>query len=386
MRARVLAVVVFAVVQIGFALSLLLGYRPAAGEPAVDLSTYLLAARAMRSGLDVYTLSIEQWSELANGAGITAFAPPYRYTPLTAALLQPFADVPLPVVFAVWSLLGVAALAVSALLLSRAATGRWIDPVAFLATGTWGPALSTIYTGQVNAVALVSVTASLALPTVTGGAFTGLAAALKPIAAPLLALDAFRARWRRVGVGLGALILSALVGGVGPFASYVAHVLDISVLAAVPVVHDPRDQSLLSAAAWAMPGSPDLARAVGTALSATVIGVAVFVARRGDVGLGVGVVCAAAALAAPISWYHNLTIAVVLVPFLWRTVGPVGKAAIVSSLAMIDLYAVTWRQLAEMGFVSVPTFACLVLLALGLVAIARGARPIHAATSAAAPP
>jgi len=118
--------------------------------------------------------------------------------PALALLMAPLGALPLTAAYAIWTALGVAALAGAAVLLGRLAdaTQRMrLLPFAMLAP----PSLIALAEGQTTPFVLLAIAGSLGAPPLWSGALLGLAA-FRPQLLPLVALVALTDRRRALGL------------------------------------------------------------------------------------------------------------------------------------------------------------------------------------------
>jgi glycosyl transferase family 87 len=126
--------------------------------------------------------------------------------PALALLMAPLGALPIVPAFAIWTALGVVALAAAAFFLGRLAEPRQrlrLLPFSLLAP----PSLIALAEGQTTPFVLLAVAASLRAPPFWSGALLGLAA-FRPQLLPLIALVALTERRR----ALGLIATTALVG------------------------------------------------------------------------------------------------------------------------------------------------------------------------------
>ncbi|MCS7287391.1 MAG: DUF2029 domain-containing protein [Anaerolineae bacterium] len=208
-------VLAFLTVEIGWAAVVVMANK------GTDFYLYYLAAEALKRGLDIYGLDNTAWQQLAIEVGVPHYAPPYRYPPLIATMIEPLTLLPPRHAFAVWCGANALLLLATAFLLSRWIAGQWVAPWIFIGLAGYVPVLTTVYAGQVNLFVFLSVVAYLFAFTRGRLAGAGLALAtgimLKPIPAPL-ALHAawkFQARivlWLFIGLVLLGLITIPFIG------------------------------------------------------------------------------------------------------------------------------------------------------------------------------
>ncbi len=386
-HAGLVALLFFVLLQGGFTAYLLAGGRPSAGAPSVDFATYYLAAKAMLQGEEVYDFTDADWQRLAAASDVADFAPPYRYPPLTAALITPLTRLPFPSGLAIWSVLSIVGLLVAGLALSRLG-GVQLDPAVFVAIGAYLPALTTLYTGQVNDLVVLGVALYVLLArdrAYLAGAILGVSLMLKPIGAPLVAHLAWRRDLRALaGVAIGlAASLAASLAIVGPrsHAQYLGAAWSLSTLAPEAPVTYPTNQSLLGAlgrTAEAAGLDPEFARSLWLAASLVLVILIAMLTqrRRGEradaFDLQTGLVLLAINLLAPVSWYHHLTIAAISLVVAWRVATPRLRGWLLLAFGLIELHGLFWHRLeGATVLLSLATYGLLVAFAVTAVLLMR---------------
>jgi hypothetical protein len=168
--------------------------------PMYDLEAYLEAARAVASGGNPYAatlaMGVDQW-----GIGKVFISPPF-----VAHVLAPFSALPIEVVFAGWTVAGVAAVLGAIRLVAADALARRAPFLAFCFVYVWG----SLVLGQVNLFTLAGLLLALGARN-SAAAGLGLALAILTRAIPgafalVLLLDR---RWRALAwavIGVGAAI------------------------------------------------------------------------------------------------------------------------------------------------------------------------------------
>jgi hypothetical protein len=182
----------------------------------VDYYTYVIAAYALTHGINIYLTPDVGYDALAAKLGITTYATPYAYPPLTAMIVWPLTFLPLRIGAAVWVFSsGLAALA-AGLLLGAFADSNWKRRLILVASICFGPTLATMYLGQVNAFVLLLTAYALYLfrrnRNAVGGVSLAIGMWLKPLAIGLAALLVWRVRARPL---IGAIIASVIIVFIG---------------------------------------------------------------------------------------------------------------------------------------------------------------------------
>lgn len=311
MNARAAAAVV-ALAVLGH--TVVLAIWPQAHTLLIDLQVYRAGGESVLAGRPLYD-------------GGVLLDLPFVYPPFAALVFVPLAWLPLPVLAAGWTVLGLVLLAVvvrrcgaaGPLLVAVVALATWLDPVR-----------TTLYLGQINLVLLALVAGDLfGRPgSRWRGVGIGLAAALKLTPLLFVAYLLLTGRIRAAATALGTFVAAGAVGVLVAPADSVRYWLRGTFASAgrISDVDGPSNHSLAGFLARA--GLPDLVPAALLAL--LTLAVAAAVHRRGDdlaagtlVGLG-------SAAAAPFAWSHHWVWVVPLVVLLARRVVAGERAAAVA--------------------------------------------------------
>jgi len=356
-----------------------------------DFYLYYLAASAFRSEMDVYDMHhFEHWQPLADALNVPAFAPPYRYPPLLAVLIMPLLALPPRVAGFVWTIANtIAVMGAVAVLAEILPGGRKRLPWMWLIAVLFVPVLSTLYSGQVNALVLLSIALALWAsqrnrPTEAGLALS-LGIMLKLMPLTLVVYFLWRRQWRVVigaiaGLAILALLCIPFVGWDAMW-SYGQHMA----LKADPHQFEvkPQNQALvgffsriLTSYSWGTPwaDNPPLAWALGRGLGLILLGATFLLCWPGrPVGRllmeETSLVIIATLLFPSICWYHYLMLLLIpLFTLLWNNADHPRRRALVwvavGCLLAIDLYGVLWIVfLKHVLLLSLATYATLVLWA-----------------------
>ena len=374
------------------------GLWTALNQRGVDFAVYYLAAKTLPHGTNLYTLTEADWTSLAAQFHIPEVTPPYRYPPLTAGILSPFAGLPYPAALLVWSALSVAATLLSGLVLSRVVSRRRIDPLVFAALTLYVPILTTVYAGQINTFVLLGLALYLAFAqrqSLASGVSLAAAIMLKPLAAPLIVHLAWRREWRQIAAVAAGLILmvgvSIALAGLQTHLDYLANAGQLSAVSvdAGPVTYPP-NQSVFGffgrllttnefAPAWA--DRPELARALSIVVATLLlIGVAALTwPRPGDAGafaLETGLVLVTTNLIFPISWYHHAVISIAPWLLAWHAApSRRWRAWLVAAFALIDAQGVLWHRLeGHTLLLSLGTYGLIIVFAVTVALLRRQRR------------
>ena len=195
--------------------------RVVSRDMPVDYYQYLISARALAEGEDVWALQDPDWARHQRALGLPAAAPPYRYPPLTAVALRPFLRLETRAGAAIWiSLLAAAAIA-SAWVVGSLLRCRWGLPLALATLGGFTPALHALYAGQVVPFVVLAIgLAMLALERGrpgAAGALLALGLHVKIVTVVHVAWLAGTRRWRAFAAALAALAaLTAVLEAAAP--------------------------------------------------------------------------------------------------------------------------------------------------------------------------
>jgi hypothetical protein len=358
------------------------------GWTAVDYPVYVMAAYGFLRGEDVYAWGEGDYARAAADLGLGRYALPYRYPPLTALLAVPLVGLPAAGLWA-WSALQAGAWLLTCWVLGRLGPAGARRRLIWLGVGLLMPFFAGLYAGQVNPLATLPAAAAVVLVgagRTVGGGLLGLSLTLKPLALGLAALLLWEGRWRALfGAVITALVLLSLPAAVfGPRAlNFVGAGLSAGTTSYPPA------QSLPGLAArwltahpygFSLADHPAAARWAGLCLSALVLAVTAAACwppgRSGSsFQARAGLVCAAAMLANPGTWYHHATmLGIPLAVLLGRSAGRPAWwwGALALSYGLIQVWGVAWHALA--GFtplLDLATFGMLGIWALMVFEIRR---------------
>lgn len=210
------------------------GYVVARNKP-VDFNLYYVAAYGFAHGYDIYGADEALWTRVGAEAGMTHYAPPYRYPPLAAFVVWPLTFFPPRVAAVLWLAATAAAFILSAWLLGRLSPSPWGIPLGLALLLGFVPALTTLHAGQINGLVLLCLTLALwglvrGQPALAGAGVAA-SALLKLVPLAHLGYLGWRRRWAALGWGLLALGLLlglslALIGWAG-LQSYFRHFLEL---------------------------------------------------------------------------------------------------------------------------------------------------------------
>lgn len=332
---------VTAVLAVGLAAGLLAG--PYRAIERSDYMTYHVAARIVLAGdgdclYDLVCQADAQHELIGEEPTFERGALPYNSPPWFAALVAPLGTLPLPAGYALFTLLGLAVLALAAWHLARPLGGaRPLAPVLVL---TAWPTVMGAVRGQSTLLVAGLLGLSVAWSRYASGMALGLAA-LKPTLAPVWGLwQLTGGHWRAVGAALATtaplVVLALIVVGPAALADYPGHLLGVAGEGAIGV-HP--EQMINWRGAAARTGAGEWLTWAGTAV--TLLVVAWTWLRTRDRELG----AAAAFLATPLVIPHaNQHEAILAALGLLLLITATRDTAVGSRLAVgaIGLHAVLW--------------------------------------------
>lgn len=371
---------------------------------AVDFSLYYIAAYGFAQGEDIYRLGGERgpdsaavWERLAKETGVGDYAPPYRYPPLTAALVWPLTYLPPQTAVVLWLAASAVALIASAWFLGRAGGTPFGVPLALTLLFAFGPALLTLYAGQVNAFVLLSLSWALYAATRgklgCAGAWVAIGAMLKLVPVAHLAYFGWCRQWRAVAVGLTVLVVCLVVPlplvGWHSLASYARH---FGVLGAAGSVSTAAGNQSLSGFfarflvahdnPWHLVDAPQLAWWLARLCSLLFIVATVALCTPVAVGtdtfrLQFALVTTAVTLVPPYLWYHQLVL--LLLPLCVLSEYCVihrSERWMLAPLAIgyiaTGTFGLAWRSLQHPVLASMPLYTTILLWALLARLLTRG--------------
>lgn len=361
-----------------------IGYAIIRDKPC-DFYLYYLAAYGFAHGADVY--GSVPWEQLARQLGITNYAPPYRYPPLTAQLVWPLMFLPPRQAALVWLIASALAFIASAWLIGRSLKSPLGVPLALGLLLFFVPPLTTLHAGQVNGFLLLALALALYAFVHRHPAWAGVGLAvgalLKLVPAAHIGYLAWRRQWGAALVS--AIAIALLVGSAIPLVGWsglTSYAGNFSTLSAVGgLIPVGASQSIGSFFArllvagdgrWVLADAPRLACWLSWMASLLLAAAtAVLCWPRGDLAhtftLEFALVTVVVCLLPPYVWYHQLVL--LLIPFTvlveralavprlrWMLV-----ALIVGYIAT-DVHGLTWHYLEFCPFlVSMPFYTALML-------------------------
>jgi alpha-1,2-mannosyltransferase len=274
---------------LGAAQVVVLAIWPAAHTLMIDLQVYVAGGRHVLHGDPLY-------------AGGVLLDLPFVYPPIAAVLFVPLSLVPLGLLKALWTVLGIGLLV---LVVRRCAPGLPPAVVALLVTtALWlDPVRTTFYLGQINVVLLAIVLLDLTgRPSRWRGVGLGIAAAIKLTPLLFVAYLLLTRRFRAAGVAVATFVAATALGFAVAPADSVQFWFRGTFAAAdrISAVDAASNHSVVGLLARLGAG-PAVSLAVAALLAAAALAVAV----RLDLLAGLTVVGLASAAVAPFAWSHH---------------------------------------------------------------------------------
>ena len=361
-----------------------------------DFNLYYMAAYGFAHGEDIYGANDRLWAELAGKTGITNYAPPYRYPPLTALLVWPLIFLSPAIAAALWLAATAAACIASAWLLGRSlGSHRGMAISLTLALG-YVPILTTMNVGQVNGFVLLCLSLSLwglsrrsSFPVPGLGAAAGAMLKLVPFA-HLLYLGWSR-RWREFAFGLLALValfsLALPLIGLNGLESYFRHFLSLGEAGSLVPIGS--NQALNGFFSRTLSGRIDPESIRALALGSAGLFVLATVAlcwpagdRKKTTILEFSLITVAINLITPYAWYHQFVL--LLIPFVVLTDRAASSprdrwmlAPLALAYIATDLHGLAWHSFEGKPLLSsMPLFAALTLWGFLASAIIREKRGV----------
>jgi hypothetical protein len=349
------------------------------------------------------------WDRLARETGVEHYAPPYRYPPLTAALVWPLTFLPPHVGLVLWLVASAFALIGSGWLLGKTSTSTFGVPMALALLAGFVPAAVTLYAGQVNAFVLLTVCWALHAATRgklrTAGAAAALGAMLKLVPLAHLAYFGWCRQWRAVVVGL-AVIAACLVGplplvGWHGLASYAHNFETLSAWGHVSA--SPGNQALSGFFARllvahgnprALADAPQLAWWLVRLSSAAFVGATAALcwpggARTATLRLEFALVTTAVTLVPPYVWYHQFVL--LLLPLFVLTDHSVTHRSerwmlfpLAFGYVLTGIFGIAWRSIESPALAAMPLYTALLVWLL-LARLIVNARPPKSVTGRGRP-
>ncbi len=353
----------------------------------LDYAAYLIAAHGFIAGQDVYSWNAEDFQAAARSLGISHFAYPYRYSPVSALLISPLLALPYKAGLFLWSLLNAAAILAVGELLSRLASKasrRWIIRFSVWMFVPFGVSL---YAGQVNP--LTTLFGALAILAIhqgrdrMAGAWAALAFLIKPIAIGLICYPTWKGKWKTVVLFtlIAASVLSLMMAFFGRGSLYSGVPLSV---AGLDVGAYPPLQSFWGLGqrwfthheyGWSLAENPLLASRAGLLLSLSLaIATLLFCLppmrknswRDADWGL----VIVAIALVIPATWYHHYALLAIPLAILIAHAKSLPDAVLAfAAWTSINVFGMAWHaMIGHTILLDLGTFGAL-LLWIGLAGI-----------------
>ncbi|MCG6534040.1 MAG: DUF2029 domain-containing protein [Syntrophales bacterium LBB04] len=341
-------------------------------DKPLDYYVYLIAAHTLGSSENIYTLPLSRYELIAQQLGIVTKAAPYVYPILTALLIFPLSFLPLRIGAAIWiGLSGVAALA-SGLVLCSFTDEKWKRRVILSSTIAFVPVLNAMNAGQVNLFVLLATALTLYYlhrgRDVFGGVAFSMGFWLKPFAIALIPLMVWRRKWKAlIGFLLGSFLinfLSLAVFGISPTLSQFKRVMAMGApaglqvpLAGLQIPLNVQNLNGLLGRALAVTTVPDNIGYLLYIITAGLVGILtvgaiVFKSNERRFEMEAALFIAATHLIVPLTWYHHLTMMIIVFSFVivyWHDFKLNSMTMLLlTGLVVTDMHGIFWKQLANL--------------------------------------
>lgn len=328
-----------------------------------DYYIYLVSSHALLNGENVYTMPASAYDRIAAQLGIVTHTGPYLYPTLTALLIVPLTLLPLRLGAATWIGFGGLAVLISGLLLCSFTAEKWKQRAILLSTIAFVPVLTTMNLGQVNPFVLLATVLTLDYlrqdRNLLGGLFFSVSILLKPYAIALIPLMIWHRKWKALGgFLLGALlinVLSLVLFGISATISQFTQVISIGTHTGLSVGLTVQNlNGLLGRLTTGIPEPVAWSLYLLVAGSIGVISV-LAILRRPEAHrfqIEASLLIAATHLIVPLTWYHHLTMLIIVMAFVivyWPD-AEIAKASVLllSGLFLLNLHGVLWKQFANL--------------------------------------
>lgn len=342
---------------IGFTVFVVVNDKP------LDYYNYIISSYALGHGKNIYELPASTYEQIARQFNIVTKVTPYAYPTFIALVIYPFSLLPLWLGATIWiGLSGLAALASGFILCSFTAE-KWKRRMILSSTVAYVPILTTMNAGQVNLIVLL--TAALTLyclhqdRNVLGGVILAISIWLKPFAIALVPLMIWRKKWRALGgFLLGSLfinLLSLAVFGVSSTIAQFTRVMSMVTPSGLYIALTVQNlNGLLGRATTGMEESTGfLLYMVVAGIIGGITVMAIFLKPdRRHFEIESALLIAATHLIVPLTWYHHLTMLIIVLAFVvvyWKNFKPdILSILLLFGLILTDIHGLLWKQLSNL--------------------------------------
>lgn len=329
----------------------------------LDYYMYVISSHALGNGENIYALPASTYERIALQLGIVTKTTPYGYPTFTALLIYPLSLLPLRFGAAIWiGLSGLAAL-FSGIVLCSFTTEKWKQRVILSSTVAFVPVLTTMNAGQVNLFVLLTTVLALYWlhrdRNILAGIVLSMSIWLKPFAIALVPLMIWHRKWKAlVCFLLGSLLINLFCLAVFGFSSTISQFTRVlSMVTPSGLYIALTVQNLNGLIGRATTGISEPIGSILYFIAAGLIGVItvatiVFKANQRHFEIEAALLIAATHLIVPLTWYHHLTMLVIVFAFtiVYWNVFKIDVAAILllSGFILTDIHGLLWKQLSNL--------------------------------------
>ena len=347
-------------------------------DKPLDYYMFVISAHALANGENIYALPASTYERIASQLGIVTKTTPYGNFTFTAMLIYPLSLLPLRLGAAIWvGLSGLAAL-FSGIILCSFTTEKWKQHVILSSIVAFVPVLTTLNAGQVNLFVLLTTVLSLYFlhhdKYISGGVILSMSIWLKPLAIALVPLLIWHRKWKAIAALLfGSLLINLFSLAVFGLSATISQFARVQSMVTPSGLYIPLTvQNLNGLIGRATTG---ISAQMGTILyfaAAGLIGVItvaaiVFKTNEQHFEIEAALLIAATHLIVPLTWYHHLTMLIIVMAFVvifWNAF-KLDVIAILLLLGFIltDIHGFLWKPLSNLPPIlsSFPVFMTLFL-------------------------
>jgi hypothetical protein len=354
-------------------------------DKPLDYYMYLISSYALGHGENIYAMPASTYERIAQHLGIVTKTTPYGYPTFTALLIYPLSFLPLRLGATIWvGLSGLAALA-SGLILCSFTVEKWKQRVILVSTIAFVPVITTMNAGQVNLFVLLTTVLSLYClrqdRNILSGVILAISIWLKPFAIALVPLMIWRRKWKALGgFLLGSLIINLIslaVFGVASTISQFTRVMSMVTPSGLYIALTVQNLNGLLGrftTGISAPTGSMIYLVVAGLIGVITVAAIIFKPDRRNFEMEAALLIAATHLIVPLTWYHHLTMLILVLAFVvvsWNNL-KVSMAVVLLLLGFVltDIHGLLWKQLSNLHPI-LSNFPVLTTLFLWGLALAR---------------